>query len=105
MRASILTAEAYANRRNVEEEHLNELGEDLVRQAEENQRLKTEIEVLQQRIEHDPILGIVPLKLSDILETRSQVTRWYPLDGGIGFGHIEQCKENRSRGIEHRALV
>jgi hypothetical protein len=28
----------------------------------------------------------VPLKLSDILQTASQVTRWYPLDGGIGFG-------------------
>ncbi|GME65207.1 C2 domain containing protein [Neofusicoccum parvum] len=38
--------------------------------------------------EHDPILGIVPLKISDILETSSQVTRWYPLDGGIGFGRI-----------------
>lgn len=30
----------------------------------------------------------MPLKLSDILETSSQVTRWYPLDGGIGFGRI-----------------
>ncbi|KAI9720282.1 MAG: hypothetical protein M1828_005745 [Chrysothrix sp. TS-e1954] len=38
--------------------------------------------------QHDPILGVVPLKLSDILDTRSQVTRWYPLDGGIGFGRI-----------------
>jgi len=38
--------------------------------------------------EHDPILGVVPLKLSDLLETSSQVTRWYPLDGGIGFGRI-----------------
>ncbi|KAL9113203.1 MAG: hypothetical protein Q9227_002538 [Pyrenula ochraceoflavens] len=38
--------------------------------------------------QHDPILGVVPLKLSDILETASQVTRWYPLDGGIGFGRI-----------------
>lgn len=38
--------------------------------------------------QHDPILGVVPLKLSDILETSSQVTRWYPLDGGIGFGRI-----------------
>ncbi|KAF2767213.1 hypothetical protein EJ03DRAFT_329373 [Teratosphaeria nubilosa] len=38
--------------------------------------------------EHDPILGVVPLKLSDILDTASQVTRWYPLDGGIGFGRI-----------------
>ncbi|KAF2233295.1 hypothetical protein EV356DRAFT_533932 [Viridothelium virens] len=38
--------------------------------------------------QHDPILGVVPLKLSDILETSSQATRWYPLDGGIGFGRI-----------------
>lgn len=38
--------------------------------------------------EHDPILGVVPLKLSDILDTSSQVTRWYPLDGGIGFGRV-----------------
>lgn len=38
--------------------------------------------------QHDPILGVVPLKLSDILQTRSQVTRWYPLDGGVGFGRI-----------------
>ncbi|CAG7937312.1 unnamed protein product [Penicillium olsonii] len=38
--------------------------------------------------EHDPILGVVPIKLSDILQTSSQVTRWYPLDGGIGFGRI-----------------
>ena len=36
--------------------------------------------------EHDPILGVVPLRVSDILTTSSQVTRWYPLDGGIGFG-------------------
>ncbi|CAL8580352.1 hypothetical protein XPA_006081 [Xanthoria parietina] len=38
--------------------------------------------------EHDPILGVVPLRLSDILQTSSQVTRWYPLDGGIGFGRV-----------------
>ena len=37
--------------------------------------------------EHDPILGVVPLRLSDILQTSSQVTRWYPLDGGIGEWH------------------
>ncbi|EGD90977.1 hypothetical protein H112_01565 [Trichophyton rubrum D6] len=42
----------------------------------------------QRNREHDPILGIVPLKLSDILQASSQVTRWYPLDGGIGFGRI-----------------
>ena len=38
--------------------------------------------------QHDPILGVVPLRLSELLEKRSQVTRWYPLDGGIGFGRI-----------------
>lgn len=38
--------------------------------------------------EHDPILGVVPLRLSDILNTSSQVTRWYPLDGGVGFGRV-----------------
>jgi Ca2+-dependent lipid-binding protein len=38
--------------------------------------------------EHDPILGVVPLKLADVLDTSSQVTRWYPLDGGIGFGRV-----------------
>ncbi|KAI1101909.1 hypothetical protein F4804DRAFT_283167 [Jackrogersella minutella] len=38
--------------------------------------------------QHDPIIGVVPLKLSDLMHTSSQVTRWYPLDGGIGFGRI-----------------
>jgi hypothetical protein len=47
------------------------------------------ITVRDQRMrQHDPILGVVPLKLSDILQATSQVTRWYPLDGGIGFGRI-----------------
>ncbi|PHH73567.1 hypothetical protein CDD80_3731 [Ophiocordyceps camponoti-rufipedis] len=38
--------------------------------------------------QHDPIIGVVPLQLSDVLRTSSQLTRWYPLDGGIGFGRI-----------------
>ncbi|KAK3304294.1 uncharacterized protein B0T15DRAFT_557884 [Chaetomium strumarium] len=38
--------------------------------------------------QHDPIIGVVPLRLSDVLQTSSQVTRWYPLDGGIGFGRV-----------------
>ncbi len=42
----------------------------------------------QRHRQHDPILGIVPLRLSEILQTSSQVTRWYPLDGGIGFGRV-----------------
>ncbi|THV51712.1 hypothetical protein BGAL_0101g00140 [Botrytis galanthina] len=47
------------------------------------------ITVRDQRMrQHDPILGVVPLKLSDLLQTSSQVTRWYPLDGGIGFGRV-----------------
>jgi hypothetical protein len=42
----------------------------------------------QRNREHDPILGVVPLKLSETLATSSQVTRWYPMDGGIGFGRV-----------------
>ena len=42
----------------------------------------------QRNREHDPILGVVPIRLSEILATSSQVTKWYPLDGGIGFGRI-----------------
>lgn len=38
--------------------------------------------------QHDPIIGVVPLKLSDVLQTSSESTRWYPLDGGIGYGRI-----------------
>ena len=38
--------------------------------------------------QHDPIIGVVPLKLSDILQTGSESTRWYPLDGGVGYGRI-----------------
>jgi hypothetical protein len=38
--------------------------------------------------EHDPILGAVTLKLSEILQTSSQVTSVYALDGGMGYGRI-----------------
>lgn len=38
--------------------------------------------------QHDPIVGVVPLKLSDVFQNASQSTRWYPLDGGVGFGRI-----------------
>ncbi|KAK3321434.1 hypothetical protein B0T19DRAFT_466818 [Cercophora scortea] len=38
--------------------------------------------------QHDPLIGVVPLKLSDVMQTASQTTRWYPLDGGIGFGRV-----------------
>ncbi|KAH7149835.1 hypothetical protein B0J13DRAFT_548931 [Dactylonectria estremocensis] len=38
--------------------------------------------------QHDPIIGVVPLKLGDLLQTSSESTRWHPLDGGIGFGRI-----------------
>ncbi|EFX06372.1 c2 domain containing protein [Grosmannia clavigera kw1407] len=38
--------------------------------------------------EHDPIIGVVPLRLTDILLKSSQSTRWYPIDGGIGFGRV-----------------
>ena len=38
--------------------------------------------------EHDSILGAITLKLSEILQTSSQVTSVYALDGGIGYGRI-----------------
>ncbi|KLO20621.1 hypothetical protein SCHPADRAFT_841783 [Schizopora paradoxa] len=36
--------------------------------------------------ENDPILGIIFLKLSDILVNASEVTRFFPLEHGIGYG-------------------
>ncbi|KAI1471913.1 uncharacterized protein F4812DRAFT_198905 [Daldinia caldariorum] len=50
--------------------------------------------------QHDPIIGVVPLKISDLMQTRSQVTRWYPLDGGIGFGRIRISLLFRSVGLK-----
>ncbi|KAF8421574.1 hypothetical protein EV426DRAFT_718555 [Tirmania nivea] len=38
--------------------------------------------------EHDPILGVAPIKVSELLQTASQVTRWFPLDAGLGFGRV-----------------
>ncbi|KAE8443847.1 hypothetical protein EG329_001256 [Mollisiaceae sp. DMI_Dod_QoI] len=38
--------------------------------------------------EHDPILGAVTMKLSEILQTSSQITAVYALDGGMGYGRI-----------------
>ncbi|KAF8454816.1 hypothetical protein BDZ91DRAFT_841556, partial [Kalaharituber pfeilii] len=38
--------------------------------------------------EHDPILGVVPLRVADLLRTASQATRWFPLDAGVGFGRV-----------------
>ena len=38
--------------------------------------------------EHDPILGAVTIKLSEILQTASQNTAVYALDGGMGYGRI-----------------
>lgn len=38
--------------------------------------------------QHDPILGAVTLKLSEVLQTSSQSTAIYALDGGMGYGRI-----------------
>jgi len=38
--------------------------------------------------EHDPLIGACVLKLSEVLQTSSQVTRVYALDGGCGYGMI-----------------
>jgi len=36
--------------------------------------------------EHDPLLGVVCLKLSNVFQTSSQVTAWYPISSGLGYG-------------------
>jgi hypothetical protein len=38
--------------------------------------------------EHDPILGACTIKLSEVLQTASQNTSVYALDGGMGYGRI-----------------
>lgn len=38
--------------------------------------------------EHDPILGLVEINLYDILKNTSQITRWFPLTAGLGWGRI-----------------
>lgn len=49
--------------------------------------------------EHDPILGAVTLKLSEILQTSSQSTAIYALDGGMGYGRITISVLFRSVGL------
>ena len=36
--------------------------------------------------EHSPLLGVVYLKLSEIFQTSSQVTKVYAIEGGLGYG-------------------
>lgn len=50
--------------------------------------------------QHDPIIGVVTLKLSDVLQTSSQLTRWYPIDGGIGYGRARISLLFRSVGLK-----
>lgn len=38
--------------------------------------------------EIDPLLGVVEFRLKDVLKNSSMVSRYYPLQGGIGFGKI-----------------
>ncbi|WBW75526.1 tricalbin, C2 domain protein (phospholipid binding) ER-plasma membrane tethering protein Tcb2 [Schizosaccharomyces osmophilus] len=38
--------------------------------------------------EHDSILGTVNIPLAKTLTSFSQLTKWYPIEGGIGFGSI-----------------
>lgn len=42
-----------------------------------------------QHREHDPILGSITIKLSEVLQTASQNTAIYALDGGMGYGRIQ----------------
>ncbi|MCO5588214.1 hypothetical protein L7F22_042169 [Adiantum nelumboides] len=38
--------------------------------------------------ENDPILGVVGIKLSDVITSTCRVTQWYTLTGGLGYGKI-----------------
>ncbi|EEB09232.1 C2 domain-containing protein [Schizosaccharomyces japonicus yFS275] len=38
--------------------------------------------------EQDPILGVVCIPLAKTLETASQLTKWFPIEGGMGFGNL-----------------
>lgn len=38
--------------------------------------------------EHDPILGAITIKLSEVLKTSSQNTAIYAIDGGMGYGRM-----------------
>jgi hypothetical protein len=38
--------------------------------------------------EDDPILGVVDLSLGDVFQNCSQISRFYPLRGGVGYGRI-----------------
>lgn len=38
--------------------------------------------------EIDPILGVVEFKLKDVLKNSSMISRYYPIQGGIGYGKI-----------------
>lgn len=50
---------------------------------------KLRVTVRDQRFrEEDPIVGILPLALTEELRAQGQVTRWYPLSEGIGYGKI-----------------
>jgi Ca2+-dependent lipid-binding protein len=51
------------------------------------------------RREHDPILGSITIKLSEILRTSSQNTAIYALDGGMGYGRITVSVLFRSVGL------
>ncbi|ORY83707.1 hypothetical protein BCR37DRAFT_346001 [Protomyces lactucae-debilis] len=36
--------------------------------------------------EDDPIIGILPLDLGEVLKDQGQVTRWFPIAEGLGYG-------------------
>lgn len=38
--------------------------------------------------EEDPILGVVELKLKDVFRHESVISRYYPIQGGIGYGKV-----------------
>ncbi|KAJ6263025.1 Tricalbin-1 [Drechslerella dactyloides] len=50
--------------------------------------------------EHDPLLGVCSIKLSEALQTSSTVTRLYALDGGVGYGMVQLTILFRAVGLQ-----
>lgn len=54
-------------------------------------RARVDIVVMDARMrEHDAIIGVISLPLAEVLSKRSQVTRWWPLVGGVGKSRLGQ---------------
>jgi hypothetical protein len=51
--------------------------------------------------EHDPIMGIVDLKVSELFEKSSQASGFYSLQDGVGYGRVQASFVFRSVKLQH----